>query len=84
MKLTSSEPLPFATTPTSSRGGHCAFVEPPNFAKNSTSAQATADKSASEPNRFDGYFAEKTVIDFLVSKGLEPHSRTADTPRHAR
>ena len=39
-------------------GGHCAFVEAPN------SAGASADK----PNRYDGYFAERMVVQFLKEK----------------
>jgi predicted alpha/beta-fold hydrolase len=45
---------PHITTVVTSHGGHCAFVEP-------TSAEATAGK----PNGYDGYFAERTVVDFL-------------------
>jgi predicted alpha/beta-fold hydrolase len=45
------------TTVITSCGGHCAFVE-------STFAEATVDKDA---NEYDGYFAEKTVIDFLAA-----------------
>ncbi len=69
---------PNITTVITSHGGHCAFIEP-TFAKASTSAKAstfakatadktadrTADRMAGEGNGYDGYFAERTVIDFL-------------------
>jgi len=45
---------PHITTVVTSHGGHCAYVEP-------TSAKATVGK----PSGYDGYFAERTVIDFL-------------------
>ena len=54
---------PHITTVITARGGHCAFVEPP------TSAAAAAGKR----NGYDGYFAEKTIVDFLASRiGLDP------------
>lgn len=46
---------PHITTVVTSHGGHCAYVEP-------TSAEATVGKPA---NGYDGYFAERTVVDFL-------------------
>lgn len=49
---------PHITTIVTSCGGHCAFVEPPF-------ADATAGKA---PNHYDGYFAERTVVDFLAGK----------------
>ena len=45
---------PSITTVVTSHGGHCAYVEP-------TSAKATVGK----PNGYDGYYAERTVVDFL-------------------
>ena len=55
------------TTVITAHGGHCAFVEPPAPASDeaSTSATATADRSADRPNSYDGYFAESLVVDFL-------------------
>ena len=47
---------PHITTIITSHGGHCAFVEP-------TFAEATAGKDCG----YDGYFAEKTVVDFLAA-----------------
>lgn len=49
---------PHITTMITSCGGHCAFVEPP------TCADATVGK----PNGYDGYFAEKTVVEFLTAQ----------------
>src|SRR5687768_13264745 len=48
---------PHITTMITSCGGHCAFVEP-SFAK------ATEGK----PNGYDGYFAERTVVEFLTAR----------------
>ena len=47
---------PSITVKISAHGGHCAFVEPPP-----TSGEASADKL----NSYDGYFAERIVVDFL-------------------
>jgi hypothetical protein len=47
---------PHITTVITPHGGHCAFVEPLP-----TSGEASADKL----NSYDGYFAEKIVVDFL-------------------
>ena len=49
---------PHITTVITSCGGHCAFVESPTFVK------ATVGK----PNGYDGYFAEKTVVEFLTAQ----------------
>ncbi len=46
---------PHITTVVTSHGGHCAFVESP----------ASAKASARQGNGYDGYFAERTVVDFL-------------------
>jgi predicted alpha/beta-fold hydrolase len=46
---------PHIITVITPQGGHCAFVEEP------TSAKATVDK----PNGYDGYFAERMVVEFL-------------------
>jgi predicted alpha/beta-fold hydrolase len=51
---------PNITTIITSCGGHCAFVE-------STSVKATVDRSA---NGYDGYFAEKTIVEFLTAQVL--------------
>ena len=48
---------PHITTVVTSHGGHCAFVEP-------TSAPAAAGQAHS----YDGYFAERAVVDFLGSR----------------
>jgi predicted alpha/beta-fold hydrolase len=49
---------PHITTIITPCGGHCAFVEPPTgMSALSAAALAKAD--------YDGYFAEKTVVDFL-------------------
>ena len=48
---------PHITTVITSAGGHCAFVEP-------ASAEATVSE---EGNGYDGYFAERMVVDFLAS-----------------
>jgi uncharacterized protein len=45
---------PHITTVITSHGGHCAFVEPP-----------TAAEAADQRNCYDGYFAERIVVDFL-------------------
>jgi hypothetical protein len=58
---------PHITTVITERGGHCAFVEPPAGAGASSSAKASADRTAVTPNGYDGYFAEKMVVDFLES-----------------
>ena len=47
---------PHITTVITPHGGHCAFVEP-----TPTSAGAAADKV----DNYDGYFAERIVVDFL-------------------
>lgn len=47
---------PHITTVITAAGGHCAFVEP-----------ACADNTAGQANGYDGYFAERTVVDFLAS-----------------
>jgi len=49
---------PHITTIVTPHGGHCAFVEAPN------SAEASADK----PSSYDGYFAERTIVNFLASR----------------
>jgi predicted alpha/beta-fold hydrolase len=46
---------PHITTVITPHGGHCAFVEDAAFAK----------ATARQGNGYDGYFAERTVIDFL-------------------
>ena len=43
---------PHITTVITSHGGHCAFVEP---------------QEGTEANGYDGYFAERTVVDFLAA-----------------
>jgi len=55
---------PHITTVITPHGGHCAFVEPPPTS-GEPSAKATADKSADKLNSYDGYFAERIVVDFL-------------------
>jgi len=55
---------PHITTVITPHGGHCAFVEPPPTS-GEASAKATADKSADKLNSYDGYFAERIVVDFL-------------------
>ena len=55
---------PNITTVITSHGGHCAFVEPA-IAEASASAEATADQPAGKDSGYDGYFAERTVVDFL-------------------
>jgi predicted alpha/beta-fold hydrolase len=49
---------PHITTVVTSHGGHCAFVEP-------AFAEASAGQDA---NRYDGYFAERMVVEFLKEK----------------
>jgi uncharacterized protein len=49
---------PNITTVITGCGGHCAFVE------HSTSSRAAVN----DANRYDGYFAERTVVDFLASR----------------
>jgi predicted alpha/beta-fold hydrolase len=49
---------PHITTIVTSHGGHCAFVEP-------TAATGTADTTA---DQYDGYFAERAVVDFLAAR----------------
>jgi len=49
---------PHITTVITPNGGHCAFVETP------TDAAAMAGKA----NGYDGYFAERTVVDFLAAR----------------
>lgn len=49
---------PYITTMVTSHGGHCAFVEAPNGLPAEASAKAGDD----------GYFAERTVVDFLASR----------------
>jgi predicted alpha/beta-fold hydrolase len=49
---------PHITTVITNRGGHCAFVEHTNGS--SAGASARAD--------YDGYFAERTVVEFLASR----------------
>jgi predicted alpha/beta-fold hydrolase len=49
---------PHITTIITSCGGHCAFVEPPTF----------AEAAVGRANGYDGYFAEKTVVDFLAHR----------------
>jgi predicted alpha/beta-fold hydrolase len=69
---------PHITTIVTSHGGHCAFVESSSAeatadqaangstsAKASSFSEATADKTADE---YDGYFAERAVVDFLASR----------------
>jgi predicted alpha/beta-fold hydrolase len=46
---------PHITTVVTPHGGHCAFVEPP----------ASADGPADRSTGYDGYFAERMVVDFL-------------------
>ena len=48
---------PHITTLITSCGGHCAFVESP----------IVAGATAGQSNGYDGYFAEKTVVDFLAA-----------------
>jgi predicted alpha/beta-fold hydrolase len=48
---------PHITTVVTPHGGHCAFVEPSNGLPAEASAKAG----------YDGYFAERTVVDFLAS-----------------
>ena len=49
---------PHITTVITPHGGHCAFVEDPTF------AAAAVGKA----NGYDGYFAERMVVDFLASQ----------------
>ncbi|OFW40186.1 MAG: hypothetical protein A3J29_00160 [Acidobacteria bacterium RIFCSPLOWO2_12_FULL_67_14b] len=49
---------PHITTVVTSHGGHCAFVEEPAF------AEATAGRA----NGYDGYFAERAVVEFLAAR----------------
>jgi len=51
---------PHITTVITPHGGHCAFVEPPP-----TSGEASAKTTADKLNSYDGYFAERIVVDFL-------------------
>jgi predicted alpha/beta-fold hydrolase len=48
---------PNITTMITSCGGHCAFVESAAFAR----------APAGEPSGYDGYFAERVVVDFLAA-----------------
>ncbi len=48
------------TTLLTSCGGHCAFVESPGVARD----------TAGTPNGYDGYFAERTVVEFLAAHVL--------------
>ena len=49
---------PHITTMITSCGGHCAFVESP----------AVATAMAGKVNGYDGYFAERMVVEFLTAK----------------
>lgn len=49
---------PHITTVITNCGGHCAFVESPTF----------AEAAVGKPNGYDGYFAERSVIEFLMAK----------------
>lgn len=53
---------PHITTVITPQGGHCAFVESP------FSAEASVDKSADRQHSYDGYFAERTIVQFLKEK----------------
>ena len=55
---------PHITTVITSHGGHCAFVEPA-VADVAAFAEAAADRTAGKRTGYDGYFAERTVVDFL-------------------
>ena len=59
---------PHITTVITICGGHCAFVESPN----GLSAEASAKVAASAAADYDGYFAERTVVDFLASHVFTP------------
>ncbi len=56
---------PHITTIVTSHGGHCAFVESTNGLPAVSSAQDEAKVDAPAKADYDGYFAEKTVVDFL-------------------
>lgn len=56
---------PHITTVITPRGGHCAFVEPPAGAAGPPSGSTSAKPAA---DRYDGYFAEQLVVEFLKEK----------------